>query len=66
MSVRKLKRASMFSIAVGLGFLCVGIFDFMNSPEGSHLEKLGTVLMMYSGIMLGIGFTAYITLKTLP
>jgi hypothetical protein len=64
MSVRKLKRASMFSIGVGLGFLCVGVFYFMNSPEGSHMEKLGTVFMMYSGIMLGIGFTALIALKS--
>lgn len=63
MNFRKFRNAWKFSIGVGLGFLCVGVYLFLNSNAGTQPEKFGIVFMMYSGIFLGIGFTIYITLK---
>ena len=64
MSFRQLRNVWKFCISIGIGFLSIGVFYFMNYDNNSHLEKVGTVLMMYSGIFLGIGFTALITLKS--
>lgn len=64
MSYNRLRKAAKFSIIVGFAFLCIGVILFMNSDTGTKPEKFGTVLMMYSGIFLGIGFTALIALKT--
>lgn len=64
MAYGKLRNVVKFSIPVGIAFLVIGIFLFMNYDVGSHQEKLGTVFMMYSGIILGIGFTALVALKS--
>jgi len=49
---------------VGLSFLSVGIALFLFGDIGDKIEKVGIVLMMYSGILLGVGFTALVALKT--
>lgn len=63
MAYGRLRNVVKFSISVGIALLCAGVIMFMVSDSGSKPEKLGTVFMMYSGILLGVGFTALITLK---
>ncbi|MGI0027094.1 MAG: hypothetical protein ACREAD_04555 [Nitrosopumilaceae archaeon] len=64
MAYGRLRNVVKFSIPVGLALLVIGIVLFMNSESGTHSEKLGIVFMMYSGIILGIGFTALVALKS--
>jgi hypothetical protein len=64
MAYGRLRDVVKFSIPVGFVLLVIGVVLFMNSEAGTHQEKLGTVFMMYSGIVLGIGFTAKIALKS--
>lgn len=64
MSYSRLRAVIKFSIPVGLAFLIIGVILFINSDAGTKPEKFGTVLMMYSGIILGIGFTALVALKS--
>jgi len=64
MSYRRLRNAAKFSIGIGIAFLCIGVALFLSSNAGTQPEKFGIVFMMYSGIMLGIGFTAFVVLKS--
>ena len=64
MAYGRLRNVVKFSIPIGLAFLVIGIVLFMYSEAGTQPEKLGIVFMMYSGIILGIGFTALIALKS--
>ncbi len=64
MAYGRLRNVAKFSIPVGLALLVIGIVLFMNSDAGTHPEKLGIVFMMYSGIILGVGFTALVALKS--
>jgi vacuolar-type H+-ATPase subunit I/STV1 len=64
MSYGRLRNVAKFSISIGLAFLCIGIFLFLSNDAETKPEKMGTVFMMYSGIMLGIGFIALVALKS--
>jgi hypothetical protein len=61
----KLKNAYQFSVVVGLVFLCVGVFLFLNNNLGTIQEKFGIVIMMYSGIFLGDWFYCYNHIKSI-
>jgi hypothetical protein len=63
MSPHRLKRAGIFAIAVGLGFLIVGAVVFTFSVTGGKPEKLGVVLMINGGILVTMGFTALVASK---
>lgn len=64
MTYSRLRNVSKFSLIIGVAFLLLGIALFIFSDAGDKTEKLGVVLMMYSGIMLGVGFTALVALKS--
>jgi len=57
MSYGGLRRATKYSLIVGTILLTLGVFLFMDSDVGEKSEKVGIVLMMYGGVMLGVGFT---------
>jgi hypothetical protein len=59
-----LRKVSTFSIILGMVFLSIGVSLFLSSNTGTQPEKVGIVFMMYAGVMLGIGFTAFIALKS--
>lgn len=64
MSYNRLRTVSKYSLVVGIILLSVGVFLFMNSDVGEKSEKLGIIFMMYGGVMLGVGFTALVALKS--
>jgi hypothetical protein len=64
MAYGRLRNVVKFSISVGIALLCIDVIMFMSSDSGTKPEKLGTVFMMYSGILLGVGFTALVALKS--
>jgi hypothetical protein len=64
MNFRKFRNAWKVSLGIGIGFLILGVYWFMNSGSGTPQEKIGTVFMMYSSIFIGIAFTIYVTLKS--
>lgn len=64
MSYNRLRTVSKYSLAVGIILLSIGVFLFMNSDVGEKSEKLGIIFMMYGGVMLGVGFTALVALKS--
>ena len=64
MSYNRLRMVSKYSLVVGIILLSVGVFLFMNSDAGEKSEKLGIIFMMYGGVMLGVGFTALVALKS--
>ena len=55
---------SKFSLIIGFIFLSFGVALFMGSEAGDKTEKVGIVLLMYGGVMLGVGFTALVALKS--
>jgi len=63
MSFRKLKNASTFALAIGIGFFCIGIWNFMINPTETFGEKFGVVFMSLGGILIGMGFSIYIIWK---
>lgn len=64
MSYNRLRMVSKYSLVVGIILLSIGVFLFMNSDVGEKSEKLGIIFMMYGGVMLGVGFTALVALKS--
>jgi|APSaa5957512535_1039671.scaffolds.fasta_scaffold79411_2 hypothetical protein len=64
MSYNRLRTVSKFSLLVGVAFLMIGVALFIGSDAGEKPEKIGIVFMMYGGVMLGVGFTALVALKT--
>jgi len=64
MSYGQLRKVVKFIIPIGIAFLVIGVFLFMNADVGTKEEKVGIVMMMYSGIVLGIGFAVLVALKT--
>ena len=64
MSYNRLRMVSKFSLIVGFIFLAFGVALFMGSDVGDKTEKLGIIFLMYGGVMLGVGFTALVALKS--
>ena len=64
MSHNQLRNATRFSLLIGSAFLIIGVILFLVSDVGEKSEKIGIVLMMYGGVMLGVGFTALVALKS--
>jgi len=45
---------------VGLDLLIVGMFLFIVFESGDKIEKLVVFLMTFGGVMIGMGYTAYV------
>ena len=48
---------------MGTFLLLFGGFLFILSPSGEKYEKVGIFLMGFGGVLLGMGYTAYIAWK---
>ena len=58
-----LKKAR-YGLAVGLILLILGMVLFIVFESGEKIEKIGVFLMTFGGVMIGMGYTAYVAGKT--
>lgn len=64
MGVNRLKKSAKGGLISGVILLAFGILLFMNFESESKPEKLGVVLMMYGGLLIGMAYTAFVALQT--
>jgi hypothetical protein len=64
MSENWFRSKSRYGLNVGLCLFTVGIFLFFLSPSGDKLEKFGLFLLTFGALMIGMGYTAHIALKS--
>lgn len=61
---QKLKTMAGAGLAIGIVFISIGVYLFLNYPADSISGKLGIVFMTYSSVFFGIGITARIAMQT--
>ena len=56
-------RKARYGSITGTGLLILGLLTFVLSDEGTKIEKIGVFLMTFGGVLLGMGYSAFIASK---
>ncbi len=61
----KFLEKAKYGLTAGLILLILGMVLFIVFDSGDKIEKIGVFLMTFGGVMIGMGYTAYVAGKTI-